>query len=75
MSLRIFVPADTTAAALGADAVAAAVVANIALVNNRDVMSGVKAEPWRNAVLVLGLLASLVLAVHKAPGYVQLLFG
>ena len=25
--------------------------------------------------LVLGLLASLVLAVHKAPGYLQLLFG
>ena len=33
---------------------------------------------WRfavAAVLVLGLLASLVLAVHKAPGYVRLLFG
>ena len=47
----------------------------IALVNSRAVMRGVATEPWRNAVLVLGLLASLGLAVHKAPGYVRLLFG
>jgi hypothetical protein len=47
----------------------------IALVNSRAVMRGVATEPWRNAVLVLGLLASLGLAVHKAPGYLQLLFG
>ena len=47
----------------------------IALVNSRAVMRGVATEPWRNVVLVLGLLASLGLAVHKAPGYLQLLFG
>jgi len=47
----------------------------IALVNNRAVMRGLVAEPWRNAVLVLGLLASLGLAVHKAPGYLEMLFG
>ena len=47
----------------------------IALSNNGNVMRGVTAEPWRNTVLVVGLLASLGLAVHKAPGYFQLLFG
>jgi hypothetical protein len=36
--------------------------------------------PWRpdrrrNAILVMGLLASLLLAVVKAPGYYRLLFG
>lgn len=47
----------------------------IALSNSRAVMRELRAEPWRNAILVLGLLASLGLAVHKAPGYLQLLFG
>lgn len=43
------------------------------LCNSRAVMQQVRMEPWRNAVLVIGLLASLLLAVHKAPGYFQLL--
>ena len=47
----------------------------IALSNSRTVMREVTPEPWRNAILVLGLLASLLLAVDKAPGYVRLLFG
>ena len=46
----------------------------IALSNSRDVMRRMTAEPWRNAVLVLGLLASLLLAVNKAPSYLRLLF-
>jgi Mn2+/Fe2+ NRAMP family transporter len=47
----------------------------IALVNSRSVMREVTPEPWRNAVLAIGLLASLLLAVDKAPGYVRMLFG
>jgi hypothetical protein len=47
----------------------------IALSNNPAVMRRVPAEPWRNAILALGLLASLVLSVDKAPGYYRLLFG
>ena len=47
----------------------------IALSNSRAVMRGVRAEAWRNVILVLGLLASLLLAVDKTPGYVRLLFG
>lgn len=47
----------------------------IALCNSRAVMQGVRTEPWRNAILVLGLLASLGLAVNKAPGYIGMLTG
>jgi len=47
----------------------------IALVNSRSVMREVRPEPWRNAILVVGLLASVLLAVDKAPGYLRLLFG
>jgi Mn2+/Fe2+ NRAMP family transporter len=47
----------------------------IALSNSRAVMRGVRAEAWRNAILAVGLLASLLLAVDKTPGYVRLLFG
>ena len=37
----------------------------IALCNSRSVMHEVKMEPWRNAILVLGLLASLALAIQR----------
>ncbi|MEJ2534943.1 MAG: divalent metal cation transporter [Gammaproteobacteria bacterium] len=45
----------------------------IALCNSRAVMREVRTEPWRNAILVLGLLSSLLLAVLKAPGYLRML--
>jgi Mn2+/Fe2+ NRAMP family transporter len=47
----------------------------IALCNSRSVMKDVPMAPWRNAILILGLLASLVLAIIKAPGYFSLLAG
>ena len=47
----------------------------IALCNSRTVMGEVRMEPWRNAILATGLLASLFLSVHKAPGYARLLLG
>lgn len=47
----------------------------IVLSNRRSVMRQVTTEPWRNAILILGLLASLLLAVHKTPGYWRLLFA
>ncbi len=47
----------------------------IVLCNSKAVMSGVRTEPWRNAILLIGLLASLTLAVIKAPGYFQILVG
>jgi Mn2+/Fe2+ NRAMP family transporter len=47
----------------------------IALCNSQAVMGKTRMEAWRNGILVLGLLSSLVLAVYKAPGYFQLLFG
>jgi Mn2+/Fe2+ NRAMP family transporter len=47
----------------------------IVLCNSASVMGTVRTEPWRNAILVTGLLASLALAVEKAPGYVRLLTG
>ena len=47
----------------------------VALSNSRAVMHQVTTEPWRNAILIIGLLASLLLAVHKTPGYFRLLFG
>lgn len=45
------------------------------LVNNAAVMREFRAEWWRNALLVVGLLVSLALAVDKAPYYYQLLVG
>jgi Mn2+/Fe2+ NRAMP family transporter len=47
----------------------------IALCNSRSVMRGVRVEPWRNVILAAGLLASLLLAVDKAPGYYRMLIG
>lgn len=47
----------------------------IMLCNSRPVMRDVAPEWWRNALLVLGLLASLGLAVHKAPGFYRMLVG
>ncbi|EAQ96618.1 NRAMP family divalent metal transporter [Congregibacter litoralis] len=47
----------------------------IVLVNSRAVMREFQAEWWRNLVLVIGLLTSIVLAVDKAPHYFQLLMG
>lgn len=47
----------------------------IMLSNSRAVMRSVAVEPWRNAILGVGLLASLLLAIHKAPGYLQMLTG
>ncbi|WP_439101369.1 NRAMP family divalent metal transporter [Congregibacter sp.] len=47
----------------------------IVLVNSRAVMGEFQAEWWRNLVLVVGLLTSIVLAVDKAPHYFQLLMG
>lgn len=45
------------------------------LVNKRSVMHDYRAEWWRTAVLALGLLVSLVLAVDKAPHYFAILTG
>lgn len=46
----------------------------VILLSNRDtIMRGVPTPWWRNGLLLVGLLASLVLAVDKAPGYVKLL--
>ncbi len=45
----------------------------IVLVNNKDVMGEFRAAWWRNAVLVAGLLVSVMLAIDKAPGYYRLL--
>lgn len=45
------------------------------LVNQDSVMRGLRAEWWRNGALLIGFLASLVLAVNKAPGYYLLLTG
>ena len=45
----------------------------ILLVNNGEVMKQIKAEYWRNGLLVAGLTASVVLAVHKAPLYLSIL--
>ncbi|WP_439105594.1 NRAMP family divalent metal transporter [Congregibacter sp.] len=47
----------------------------LVLVNSEDVMREFKAEWWRNLLLIVGLLTSLVLAVDKAPHYYQLLMG
>jgi manganese transport protein len=47
----------------------------ILLVNNKGVMKEFRAEWWRNAILVIGLAVSLVLAVTKAPHYYTLLIG
>ena len=47
----------------------------IVLVNQRAVMQEYRAEWWRNAVLAIGLLASLVLAVDKVPQYYRALLG
>jgi Mn2+/Fe2+ NRAMP family transporter len=47
----------------------------ILLVNNESVMKGLRAEWWRTAILVVGLLVSLVLAVTKAPHYYSLLIA
>lgn len=43
------------------------------LANNVAVMRGFQAEWWRNAVLVVGLLVSIVLAIDKAPLYYHML--
>jgi len=45
------------------------------LANSRDVMRGVRTEWWRNAILGVGLLLSLVLGAQKVPGYVAALFS
>jgi Mn2+/Fe2+ NRAMP family transporter len=45
----------------------------LVLVNKEPVMKEFRAEWWRNAILVVGLLVSLVLAVNKAPHYYHLL--
>ena len=47
----------------------------IVLVNQRAVMQEYRAEWWRNAVLLAGLVTSIVLAVDKAPQYYRTLFG
>ncbi len=47
----------------------------IVLCNSRTVMGEVRMEPWRNVILGLGLLASLGLAIYKAPGYIGPLLG
>ncbi len=46
----------------------------IVLSNREAVMGGVPTPWWRNALLVTGLVASLVLAVDKAPQYYRMLF-
>lgn len=45
------------------------------LVNKTSVMKEFRAEWWRNAVLIIGLVVSLILAVHKAPLYYTMLIG
>jgi len=45
------------------------------LANSRDVMHGVRTEWWRNAILGVGLLLSLVLAAQKFPDYMATLFS
>ena len=47
----------------------------IVLLNQRAVMQEVRAEWWRNAILLIGLVTSIVLAVDKAPQYYRTLFG
>lgn len=47
----------------------------IVLVNKESVMKEFRAEWWRNAVLIIGLTVSLILAVHKAPLYYTMLIG
>jgi Mn2+/Fe2+ NRAMP family transporter len=47
----------------------------IVLVNNHSVMKGFVAEWWRNAVLMIGLIVSIMLAVDKAPLYYRMLAG
>ena len=47
----------------------------IVLVNNKGVMKEYRAEWWRNAILVVGLVVSITLAIHKAPHYYSLLAG
>ncbi len=45
------------------------------LANSRKVMHDVPTEWWRNAILGLGLLLSLVLAAQKFPDYMAVLFS
>lgn len=45
------------------------------LANSRDVMHGVRTEWWRNAILGVGLLLSLVLGAQKVPDYVAALLS
>jgi manganese transport protein len=47
----------------------------IVLVNHKSVMKEFRAEWWRNFVLVIGLVVSITLAVHKAPLYYSILIG
>jgi Mn2+/Fe2+ NRAMP family transporter len=47
----------------------------IVLSNRRAVMQGLATPWWRNALLVVGLGTSLALAVHKLPGYLDLLLA
>lgn len=44
------------------------------LANRREVMRGVRTEWWRNAILCVGLLLSLILAAQKFPDYMATLF-
>ena len=53
----------------------ARVLRDAGLVNQRAVMQEHRAEWWRNAVLLAGLVTSIVLAVDKAPQYYRTLFG
>lgn len=46
----------------------------LVLVNKREVMREHRAEWWRNIVLLIGLLTSMVLAIDKVPDYYRLLF-
>lgn len=47
----------------------------ILLANNAMVMREFKAQWWRNVILLIGLVLSIVLAVDKAPHYYRLLMG
>lgn len=47
----------------------------VLLVNKESVMKEFRAEWWRNTVLIIGLVVSLILAVHKAPLYYSMLIG
>jgi len=47
----------------------------IVLSNRSAIMQGVATPWWRNGLLVIGLGASIALAVDKAPGYASLLLG